>query len=185
MEIWNILTETQHTQFDFLFKEDKAQLANLVENYIDLSLPVGDKWQSPFMLSSEPMKHPDFFEIEGTGVIAASQKAVDALKEYLSNKVELLPIETDLGKCYAINVVNFVDCLNKKKSVFTATKTGAIASYTLLEFDEEKIGNNAIFKIPELPYLTFITDDIQSVCEEEYLKGLEFDEKLNLVWYPE
>jgi hypothetical protein len=97
----------------------------------------------------------------------------------------LLPFETDAGRYYVLNVLNFIDCLDKEASKFSATRDGTIVSYSLLEFNEDMIGANIIFKIPQKPYTTFVTDEFQDICENEHLRGLMFDPDSNLIWYPE
>ena len=107
------------------------------------------------------------------------------LENLFNDKIELLPIETDAGWYYAVNVLNYVDCLDKEKSVYEATENNIIVDYSILEFNEDKLRDHAIFKIPQLPYCIFISDDIQDQCEENYLRGLAFDTESNLIWYPE
>lgn len=185
MAIWTVETDTDFTSFYFPLEDEKIFFIDLVKNYFEESKPVKENWHHIHMLRDEPMKHPDFFEIDGTDVIAISQKAVDSIHSFLNDTLELLPIETDAGRYYALNVLDIVDCLNKEDSEFVVTKNGVIVNYSLLEFDEEKLGDSAFFKIPELPYCIFISDDIEGLCEENYLQGLVFDTESNLVWYPE
>ena len=177
MMIWTLETESDFTKFYFPIEEDKILFHELVKKYFEDSKTVSENWRPLFMLRGEPLKHPDFFSIDDTGVIAISQLAVDNLQEFFNDAVELLPLETDIGKYYAMNVLNYVDCLNNTESKYEATKGGFIVNYSLLEFDEEKLGENYIFKIPEMPYQIFITDDIQEQCETENLNGLFFDSK--------
>lgn len=185
MAVWALETGYDFTPFYFPLEEDKTFFQDLVKNYFEESKTVVEKWRLLYMLRGEPMKHPDFFEIDDTDVIAISQKGVDSLNVFLKETIELLPIETDAGRYYALNVLNFVDCLNKEESVYIATKDGTIVSYSLLEFNQEKLKEHAIFKIPELPYCTFVSDDILEQCEDHYLQGLVFETELNLVWYAE
>jgi hypothetical protein len=185
MAIWRLEGDSDFTSFSFPLEEDKTFFHELTENYFEESKEIAKKWRTIYMLRNEPMKHPDFFEIDNTDVIAVSQNAADNLGPLLNRAIELLPIDTDAGRYYALNILNFVDCLNKEESDFVATKDGIIVSYSSLEFNQEKIGNNVIFKIPELPYQIFISDDIQEQCEEEGLQGLLFDTESNLVWYAE
>jgi hypothetical protein len=184
MDVWRLETDTNSTNFNFPIEEDKSFFHELVKQFFEQSKPVSEKWRLLYLLRSEPRKQVDFFEIDETDVIAISQNAVDILKAFLNEKVELLPIETDAGRYYALNVLNFVDCLDKAESDFVATKGGTIVSHSLLEFKQEKLKGNGIFKIPELPYDVFVTGDFQELCEDEYLRGLVFDTTSNLVWYP-
>lgn len=185
MAVWKLETGTDFTAFSFLLEEDKTFFHELVKDHFDELKPVSGIWRPLYMRSEEPMKHPDFFEIDGTDVLAASQRAVDRLKDFLNGRIELLPIHTDAGSYYALNILNTVDCLDKEASEYTATKDGTIVAYSLLEFDEEKLEGQGLFKIPQLPYAIFLTSDIQEQCEEDGLEGLVFDVESNLAWYPD
>ncbi|GAA4737608.1 imm11 family protein [Flavisolibacter ginsenosidimutans] len=182
MAVWSLVAATDYTEFHFLEEKDRSFFQETVTNCFEKLNSVMSSWRPLYMFRGEPKKHPDFFEIDATSVIAISQKAVDRLKQFLEKDIELLPLETDAGRYYVLNVMNIVDCLNKNESVYTSTNNGLIAAYTSLEFIQEKIADNVIFKIPELPYHTFITDEIQDRCETEKVKGLMFDPELNLVW---
>lgn len=182
MAIWALQTSNDFTTFHFLTEEDKAFFDDLAKNYFEPAQPVSEKWCTLFMMRGEPMKHPDFFEIEGTDVIAMSENAAGVMKPLLA-QTELLPIETDAGKYYALNVLNFVDCLNKEESDYVETKDGKIVSYSSLEFDEKKIGDASIFRLPQLPYQVFAASDIEDRCEEDELRGLLFDPDTNMVWH--
>jgi hypothetical protein len=182
MALWTLELDSNHNSFRFPLDGDKILFDELVSNCFENSQPVSDKWQTLYMLRTEPKKHSDFFEIEQSDVIAISQKAADCLKQLIASTIELLPIETDAGKYYALNVLNFVDCLNRKESVYVAAKDGVIASYSSLEFFQDKIPKHGFFKIPELPYCTFVSDYVLDECEENFLQGLVFDTESNLAW---
>lgn len=185
MAVWLLETDNDFTAFIFPLEDDKAFFQDLAKSHFEESKTALHLWRPLYMLRSEPMKHPDFFEIDGTDVIAISQKSADSIHAFSNHSVELLPIETDAGRYYALNILGFLDCLNKEESVFVAAKNGAIVSYSLLEFNEEALGHNVIFKIPELPYFTFISDDFVEQYEDNHLKGLLIDPQSNLVWCPE
>lgn len=182
MIIWILETDLNSTDFDFVSEDDKVFFHHLVKDYFEESKPVFDKWRHVQMLRGEPKKHSDFFEIDDTNFIAISEKGVSLFKD---TKVELLPIETDMGMYYLINVLQFINCLNKEESIYQCTKDGTIVNYSLLEFYKEKIEDVLIFKIPELPYATFLTHNFQEQCEKLGLQGLVFNAKSNLIWYSE
>ena len=175
MVVWTIDTAINFTQFSFITEEEKTAFHELVKTHFDEFKPIGTQWPSLSMLRGEPKKHPDFFEIDGSDVIAISHKAADSLKEFLPGSIELLPIETDAGMYYALNVLNFIDCLDKDASNYVAAKDGTIVNYSLLEFYEDKLEGQAIFKIPQLPYHTLISDQLECICDKQHLKGLSFD----------
>lgn len=183
MAIWTLQTGSDFTAFRFLDEVDKVYFEELVKNYFDEFKMVSRQLRPLHMLRTEPKKHPDFFEIEDTDVIAISQNAVDALQPFLK-KIELLLIITDAGNYYAMNVLCFVDCIEKNKSEYVSTSDGTIVTYTSLEFDKNKVKGYSIFRIPQLPYKIFVSSDIEDICEQEELKGLEFDPEANMVWAP-
>jgi len=184
MAIWSLETASDFTDFFFPLEEDKNFFHEMVRSYLEESMSAAKVWRPLYMLRGEPMKQPDFFEIGDTDVIGMSQKAVEILRSLFNPDIELLPIETDAGKYYALNILNTIDCLNKEESTFRMAKNGIIVSYDSLEFYEGKLQGHAIFKIPELPYNTFITDKVVDQYEEHSLQGLSFDTESNLIWYP-
>jgi hypothetical protein len=185
MAVWQLETDIDFTTFVFKLQEDELFFKNLVEDKFDNSLPIAAIWRPLYLIRDEPKKMPDFFDISNTGVIAVSEQALSKLESQINSGIEFLPLETDAGKFFAINVLKVIDCLDKERSKFTATQAGIIINYSFLEFDSEKINGNMIFKIPELPYTVLVTQDLQDICDEEYLQGLSFDSESNLLWYPE
>jgi hypothetical protein len=183
MAIWLLEADNDFTKFYFPLEKDKTFFYETVNGYLEESKTVSELWYNLLMVRSEPKKHPDFFELDNTNAIAMSEKALSHIGPGLNKLIELLPIETDAGKYYILNVLNFVDCLNTTKSKYISTDTGTIVSYSLLEFDEKKLGEHNIFKIPQLPYHTFISSYIHDQCEDYHLHGLTFDPQSNLIWY--
>jgi len=181
--VWSLETDNDFTKFYFPLEEDKKKFDEIVVNYFEQSKPVSKFWPILLMLRGEPMKHPDFFEIDNSNTLAISEKALGHIKGGLNKQIELLPIQTDAGMYYILNVLNFVDCLNLNESKYIATSNGIIVSYSLLEFEEKKLSEQNMFKIPQLPYYTFISSYIHDQCEDHDLHGLTFDPRLNLVWY--
>ena len=183
--IWILTLDSSYTNYSFLSKKEEEKFENSILIQFNNGNLIAPFWSSLYLRRMEPKKHPDFFEIADSGIIAISQRAVTFLETELKGAVELLPIETDAGRFYAMNILKVVDCLNRNESKYESTKGGTIVSYSLLEFDKNKIGENQIFKIPEMPYCVFITNDFWKSCRDKNLRGLLFDTDTNLVWYPE
>lgn len=184
MAVWILETNQNNTFFKFIFEEDKIFFNEFVNDYFDENKRISNGWHTICLVRDEPRKDTDFFFIGESDVIAISQKALECFKGLLPNG-EFLPIETDRGKYYALNSINVINCLDKESSNFTVANGGIIANYTFLEFKDELLGDEIIFKIPELPYMIFATDKVHEICEVENLRGLLFDPKANLVWYSE
>ena len=133
------------------------------------------------MIRKLPKRKTDFLEIDNSGIIALSARAKEIYEEDLDN-VEFLPIETDSGLFYAVNILTPLDCLDVEKSVFTATETNRITSYKYLDFHPSKLKHTYIFRIPQFIYTTFVTYQFQAKYTKYGLCGLEFDMRSNLVW---
>jgi len=185
MSIWNLEIDIDYTEFFFLNEEDKNSFHKLTQDYFEKSILISQEWRTLYMQRGIPKKNTDFFEIDNSGIFAASQNAFNVLSNFFDEKVEALLIETDSGKFYALNVINVIDCIDSKTSKYNSTVNGQIVSYSLIDFDLEKLGESQIFKVPQMPYHIFISDEIYEVYETKNLRGLSFDSELNLVWYPE
>jgi hypothetical protein len=168
----------------FVFPKENEQLAfEGIKDQFHLIESMGFKWQSPIMCRLEPKIHPDFFEIPDSDIIAVSERVYGALMKLKCDNLEFLPIGTDSGRYYAIHIVKTLDCLDHAISEYTAIADGQIINYKYLDFLPGRIPNNiAFFKIPEMPYTTFVTDTLQDLCDDNGFIGLEFDPGHNLVW---
>ncbi len=182
MNTWKFQSGTDFTPFHFTNEEDAILFNKLVEDYFEESKSVKEIWKEFSLKRGEPKKHPDFFEIGNSGVLAISEEALDYTKEFFTDKIELLPIHTDAGLYFVINVLNVIDAFDKEESEFVATPYGQIIDYFTIDFHAEKIEGQALFKIPELPYVTFVSGEFLEYCDTVYA-GLEFDSEVNLIWY--
>lgn len=183
MSIWSLQIGDDFTNFCFPVKDDETFFMQALDK-LEESVPVSSQWRVLYMQRQDPKKATDFFEIGDTGIIAASEKAVKQLANSL-REAELLPLETDTGKYYVLNVHNFVDCLKPQESDCVAAADGTIVSYSQLQFDEGKMTDTGFFKIKGLPYEIFLSGVIEEECEQSGLRGLVFDPKSNLVWCSE
>jgi len=102
-----------------------------------------------------------------------SLKALDILKPILAN-VEVLPL---INKEYvALNVLS-IDCLDITKSKVTVNSViDQVSSIQKYSFDFNKLQGIHLFRIPETKSLeVYISDTFKSICEENNLVGLDFD----------
>lgn len=182
MVVWSLQIASDYTEFNFVDDDDENRFEELVKEFFEEGKPLSEKWKPFSMIRGELKKHPDFFEIGGTRVIAMSERALDYLSQYIV-KTEFLPIDTDCGKYYAINTLNIIDCLDKEESSYTATDQGIVVRYRYLDLFPEKFASNRLFKIPEMPYSVLVTSFIMEECELEDFMGLEMDVYSNLVWH--
>src|SRR5690349_17620637 len=79
-----------------------------------------------------------------------SERAVRALSIFLDSTSQILPLEHETEKYYAINVLNIVDALDKQKSKIKYFSSGRIMEIEEYFFNCDKLKDQHIFKIPEM-----------------------------------
>ena len=106
---------------------------------------------------------------------AFSQRAVDALREFLQPNGELLPLKTPLGSYYAYNVTTRVDALDVGRSVISWLRE----PFTALEVERYEIAPAAIerrdvFFMPQTAADLYVSDRFVRRAEECALMGFDF-----------
>lgn len=180
--IWELnIADIDGSEFCFVLDSHKDIYKNLVRDYISLGKPVDEQWTPLFILKREEKYRYDFFHIRekedifnieeeevdlAEDAICITQKVYNELFPFLKNDVEFLPLISDDGIYYIMNVINMVDCLDKEASECNITSTGLIIDYEELIFDTDKLQNQYIFRIPELPFSIFLTDKLKEIIED-------------------
>lgn len=167
-----LLIASDFTEFYFPIQEEEEDFNTLLEEYFFKTISMEGKWGEKVMLRKNIRKCTDFFELIESGIITISERVYKDVKE-LNENIEFLPIKTDEGNYYAINVKKFTDCLDKEKSIFTLSDTGCISSYKYLKFIDEPLANQLFFKIKELPYRLFCTEKFLSFYDQKDYNGLD------------
>lgn len=185
MAIWLLNKGTGFTTFEFPLMEHKVWFEKIFEEYFEESKSAKSIWKKIVLLSGEPKRKSDFIGIPNTDAIGISQIAYNELIEFFDDGVELLPVDTDKGVFFLLNVLNIVDCLDKENSEYNALPSGIITDFKQLDFYKEKLGKIHFFKIPELPFHIFVSDAFQHMYSQIEFAGLEFDENTTLIWYEE
>lgn len=184
--IYELYMASDFTEFTFPINSEKKRFEDICKNYIEEQKSAIEVWEKPIMLRGEPKKQSEFFEIEDSGMIAVNKDFFTFLGlEFNLDNIELLPIETDLGEYCLMNVLNVIECLDLRESEYTALPNGQISEYKILDFYLEKIKGHSIFKVPQLPYNTFVTSKLLDFCQGYEVLGLEFDYNVNFVWSPQ
>jgi hypothetical protein len=114
------------------------------------------------------------------GIPAFSQKAVDALRDFLEPNGEILPLITPpkLGPYYAYNTTTVADVLDIQRSsgvTFFGNDEFLISDICRFEFREDKLQGLSIFRIPEYTRKIFVTDVFVQRVREHKLWGMLFD----------
>lgn len=121
------------------------------------SVPVGD------ILSFGP----------GMGV---SQRGVDILAPLIEGSVEFLPLNSDDGQFYMMNVIRVVDALDRDSSELKLFKDGRrVMRIVRHVFYPSKTESEFVFKIPEqVRSRVYATDRFREAIERAELKGFHF-----------
>jgi len=107
---------------------------------------------------------------------AFSRHACDVLRDMLEQNGELLPLDSHLGEYYAYNVTKIADVLDVQNSEIDfrcdPPTTGDIDYFA---FQEERLEGLSIFRIPEDPVLTIVTDEFVKRARSYDLCGFHFE----------
>lgn len=106
-----------------------------------------------------------------------SRRAVDALGDMLKANGDLLPLDTKIGEYYLYVVQTKIDALNARKSQFTRCRNDEAATalgVDFFDFHQSRLANATIFRIPEQPNYTLVTDRFKDRVERSGLNGFEF-----------
>jgi hypothetical protein len=166
--IWELsIAGIDGTEFYFPLETDRKYFLNTVEQYIVGGKVVGENWKIPMILKKEVKNDYDFFNIEEVDdAICITQRMYDILYPLIRENAEFLPMQSDDGVYYLLNVTRFVDCIDRKKSICTLTPNGLILDYEDLVFDTEIIKDLLIFRVPDFPYQIFLTEKLKSEIED-------------------
>ena len=110
-------------------------------------------------------------------------KAVSELSCMLKNEAEILPLHSEDGTFYAINVIDVLDCIDYKKSEYKTFRDGKrIMCFTKYSFIESIIKKHNIFKIKDEPLKRpFVSDEFKNIVQSSGLIGFKFE----LAWESE
>ena len=104
-----------------------------------------------------------------------SRRAVDALGGMLTANGDLLPLDTKVGEYYLYVVQAKIDALNVPKSRLSRNREDKVAAgIDYFDFLPSRLDNATIFRIPEQPNYTLVTDRFKHRVEQAGLNGFEF-----------
>jgi hypothetical protein len=166
--IWELsINDIDGTEFSFPLETDRNFFLNTVEQYIVEGKQVEQNWKIPLILKKEVKHNYDFFHIEEIDdAVCITQRMYDILYPLIKNDAEFLPLQSDEGVYYLLNVTNIVDCIDREKSICTLTPNGLVLDYEDLVFDTEKIKDLYIFRVPDFPYQVFLTENLKTEIED-------------------
>lgn len=104
-----------------------------------------------------------------------SRRAVDALGDMLEANGDLLPLDTKIGEYYLYVVQTKIDALNVPGSDVRRSRGDEVAARIVyFDFIPSRLANATIFRIPEQPNYTLVTDRFKDRVERSGLNGFEF-----------
>lgn len=182
--IWEFnIADLDGSDYYFLVDSEEKTFKEIAKTYFSTGKPVGKNWQVPLILKENEKYYYDFFHIKDRiendifdmnededenlleDVVCVTQRVYDELQPILKDEVEFLPMKSDDGTYYVMNIINIIDCLDKESSKCNMTPNGLIVNYEELVFDTKKLEGQHIFRIPELPFLIFVTDALREAIE--------------------
>lgn len=131
-------------------------------------------WKSPafeIQRRSRPLRD---FVSWFLGVMVVTEKAKRAVEKILDPHVEFLPLARLKGnELYAINVVEVLDCLDRKGSnvTFSPDDSTRVIHAEKFIFIPQRLKKVPISKIPEWPGAIFVSEEFARVVVEAKLTG--------------
>ncbi|MDM5186266.1 suppressor of fused domain protein [Bacillus sp. DX4.1] len=175
MKIWRISSNYNFDQLECGNKEEWETLDNnfkgisMIDTWKPLQMKLSNEGEPTDLLSSMP---PIF-----------TKKAVDVVFDLMKGKVEILPLVHERYECYAINVMNVLECIDYENA-----EPNNFAGFDKFAFLSEKIKGEHIFRalntkhkygdFPIVSVQTFVSDEFKERIVDSELKGFDFD----LVW---
>lgn len=108
---------------------------------------------------------------------AWDKRAVEVLRPLVEGQVEILPLLSDDGEFFFINVINVLHCLDHERSTFYYARTdGRIVGVKDFVFQPSCLDGQHIFRLAEDNYaVVYVSDDFKHTVEANGLTGLEFE----------
>lgn len=111
MKIWKMTNAVDTKELDVVKER------GLMDN-IGKGISLGNQWTTLEMKHTYGEDNTDIYGITSQlADMVINARAIEALKDYLVNKVELLPVEYNNEEYYVMNVINILDCIDKNSSI--------------------------------------------------------------------
>ncbi|MDL2144753.1 hypothetical protein QQY79_19660 [Flavobacterium tructae] len=109
-----------------------------------------------------------------TGILLINEKNRNLLANKLSEKIEILDVETDLSeKFYFVNLLTKIDCINKDNK--SNSDIMLMVRENNISFKKNNISDNIIFRDDKLSSSYFCTNEFVNFIAENDIKGLRFE----------
>lgn len=130
-------------------------------------------WKAP-KVAGRVRKYNDFPCVDLT-IPAFSDRAVEALGEFLTSAGELLPLDSDVGRYFAFHIRTVIDALDVSRSdiVWFSSTPKRVLDINRFEFHPEALERSSVFTIPETPNRIFVTDEFIKRVDDSRLRGFD------------
>jgi hypothetical protein len=145
-------------------------------------VPIGHSWESPLVEVVRDAKQnkdllPGDFPSLGGHAPTFSQNAVEVLGDFLSEAGQVLPLRSDEGVYFVVNVTKVVDALDEEASEIKRFPDGRIMRIVRHQFKPDRLHGIAMFKLPQAPQMyTYVTDQFVERVRDAGLTGFQFRE---------
>lgn len=105
---------------------------------------------------------------------AISDRAARILEGLLTPCAQLLPVQTDIGAYFVLNVFALPDALDESSSKIVRFPAGRVMRVDRHVFRPDVIGMRPLFKVPQLPRApVFVTSTLMNAVAQYGLSGLD------------
>lgn len=181
MKIFEVSADV--TKYQSIFTVDDSA-RTLLKTIFDSSSRLKEWEEIEFFVFDTRLMVPDFYYIGNSSAFACNEKAVEEFGRLFNIGCELLPIRLETGeKLYIVNVLDCINCLNEKLSVFDYYDNGDRGRILKYSF-HKRFTESSLFKIPQNPkaaifaYSRFKSayDEFYTTYQNSNFKGLIFEE---------
>jgi hypothetical protein len=137
----------------------------------------GSAWDSPKSYCFDPMKKAGDFAKFGTGSLLVSDLAKRSLLDLLELAGELLPLETDDGLFWILNVLECWNVLDEQKS--RCSSAGLIEAYV---FQRDRMSEATLFKIPQTRSIEVLGKEVDGNPDHEFRARVETAQMSGLIF---
>jgi len=144
-------------------------------------------WQKVIFKAVRKGKYRDFAHYR-SGVPVFSEKALEVIGELIAPHVQLLDIEvSNVDVNYKlVNIISVLNAVDYTRSIPTRISSGHVTGFKKLNFLEDVVKDQHIFRIPEfLRTKTYVSDFFREKILASKLKGFEFYEVWDSEWTDE
>jgi hypothetical protein len=136
-----------------------------------------DGWAPPqgkFFWDHKPK--PDI-QFQSTTSLFISEKKKKLIEDISNDNFTFLPIKYPDEIFYFVQFRNYLSCIDREKSFYTASRKTSYHSVEIFAFNQEVIKDQYLFIPPDYRNL-YATENFKKYVQEHNLKGLDF----KLIW---